>query len=82
LYEDEHDNYNYERGVFSTINFNWDDGKKVLSIGDRTGSFPGMLGERKFNIVMVGLNKGVGENTVDQADKVVSYTGKKMVVKF
>jgi hypothetical protein len=31
---------------------------------------------------MVGLNKGVGENTVDQADKVVSYTGKKMVVKF
>jgi alpha-D-xyloside xylohydrolase len=72
LYEDEHDNYNYERGVYSTITFEWDDAKKSLTIGDRNGSFPGMLNERKFNMVIVGMNK----------DKVIAYTGKKVTVKF
>jgi alpha-D-xyloside xylohydrolase len=72
LYEDENDNYNYEKGVYSTITFTWDDAKKNLTISDRNGSFPGMLKERKFNIVMV----------TSQASKVVAYTGKKTVVKF
>ncbi len=43
LYEDENDNYNYEKGVFSTITFSWDDAKKILTINDRKGTFPGML---------------------------------------
>ena len=41
LYEDENDNYNYEKGAFSTIKFSWNDKKKQLEISDRTGSFPG-----------------------------------------
>jgi len=82
LYEDENDNYNYEKGIHSTIGFNWDDKKKVLSVDDRMGSFPGILNERKFNLVLVGINKGTGENEVNQPDKVVTYTGKKLVVKF
>jgi len=82
LYEDENDNYNYEKGIHSTIGFNWDDKKKVLSVDDRMGSFPGTLNERKFNLVLVGINKGTGENEVNQPDKVVTYTGKKLVVKF
>lgn len=81
LYEDENDNYNYERGIYSTITFNWDDKKKSLTINDRVGTFPGMLETRTFNIVVVGNNKGVGENT-GAADKVISYTGKKLIVKF
>ena len=82
LYEDENDNYNYEKGIHSTIGFNWDDKKKVLSVDDRMGSFPGILNERKFNFILVGINKGTGENEVNQPDKVVTYTGKKLVVKF
>ena len=82
LYEDENDNYNYEKGVYSTITFNWDDKKKLLTINDRTGTFPGMLESRKFNIVLVSSNKAVGENLVSQADKVIIYTGKKVTVKF
>ena len=60
LYEDENDNYNYEQGVYSTITFTWNDSKKSLTINDCQGSFPGILKERKFNIVMVGKNKGGG----------------------
>jgi alpha-D-xyloside xylohydrolase len=82
LYEDENDNYDYEKGIYSTISFDWNDKKKTLTISDRNGSFPGMLRERKFDIIIVGMNKGVGENTIDQADKVITYTGKKAVVKF
>ena len=39
LYEDENDNYNYEKGLYSTITFNWNDGSKTLTISDREGSF-------------------------------------------
>ncbi len=81
LYEDENDNYNYEKGIYSTITFNWDDKKKTLTVSDRNGSFPGMLTDRKFNIVLVDKNKGAGENTVSQPDKVITYTGKKVTVK-
>jgi len=54
----------------------------VLTINDRKGSFAGMLAERKFNIVMVDLNKGAGLDKTEKSDKVVAYKGKKVVVKF
>jgi alpha-D-xyloside xylohydrolase len=82
LYEDENDNYDYEKGIYSTITFTWDDAKKVLTIGDRRGEFPGMLSERKFKIVRVGKNKGTGMDEVKRYDKEVLYTGKKILVKF
>ena len=82
LYEDENDSYNYEKGVYSTIIFDWDDKKKTLTISDRNGSFPGMLNERKFNIVIVSANKGGGENRIAQPDKEITYSGKKLAIKF
>ena len=58
LYEDEGDNYNYEKGVYSTITFKWNDKKKTLTIDAVEGQYPGMLGERKFNIKVAGENDG------------------------
>ena len=81
LYEDENDNYNYEKGLYSTVSFSWDDAKRTLTIGDRTGSFEGMLAERKFNIILVSANKGVGDNLINTPGKTVSYSGRKLVVK-
>jgi alpha-D-xyloside xylohydrolase len=81
LYEDENDNYDYEKGIYSTITFTWDDVKKVLTINNRKGSFPGMLNERKFSIVWVFKNNGVGMDPVEKYDNVVTYNGKKVVVK-
>ena len=52
LYEDKGDGYNYEKGVYSTISFKWDDQHRTLSIGDRQGSYPGMLKTRTFIVVM------------------------------
>jgi alpha-D-xyloside xylohydrolase len=81
LYEDENENYNYENGVYSTIIFSWDDTKQTLTISERKGSFPGMLEERKFNIIKVSKGKVAGDGVVDEFDKVITYTGQKKSVK-
>jgi alpha-D-xyloside xylohydrolase len=81
LYEDENDNYNYEKGVYSTITFTWNNSKRTLTINDRKGNFPGMPVERKFNIIGVDKNKGLGMDTAEKFDKEVTYSGKKVVVK-
>ncbi len=65
LYEDEGDNYNYEKGIYSTITFKWNDKTRTLTIGKRQGSYPGMLTTRKFNVKVVG-----------GAEKSVTYNGK------
>jgi len=71
LYEDENDNYNYEKGKFSEIQFHWSDKTKTLSINERKGKFDGMLSDRKFNIVVApaGIEQVAG--------KAVSYDGKR-----
>ncbi|NMA73716.1 MAG: DUF5110 domain-containing protein [Bacteroidales bacterium] len=76
LYEDENDNYNYEKGAYSTIKFNWDDSKRTLSISERSGEFKGMLKSRKFNIVVVDSNNGIGSEQSTKFSKTVSYNGK------
>ena len=81
LYEDENDNYNYEKGAYSTIKFNWDDTKRVLTISNRDGSFPGMLKSRKFNIVLVDTENGTGSVQSTRFTKSVSYSGKTKSVK-
>ena len=68
LYEDEGDNYNYEKGLYSTITFTLKGGK--LTIGERSGAFDGMIQNRTFHIV---TNDG---KTVD-----VRYSGKKTTVR-
>jgi alpha-D-xyloside xylohydrolase len=82
IYEDEKDNYNYEKGIYSTITFNWNNVKKELTINDRKGSFPGMLNERKFKIILVQKDKAVGIYSVEKYDKEITYKGDKVIVKF
>lgn len=82
LYEDENDNYNYEKGVYSTITFKWNDTAKTLSISDRNGKFPGMLKSRKFNIVLVDKENGTGSEQSTRFTKTVSYNGKWKTVRF
>lgn len=72
LYEDENDNYNYEKGIYSTIDFKWNDRARTLTIEARKGSFPDMLENRKFNVVVAEPGK---------ESKTVSYNGKKVTVR-
>jgi alpha-D-xyloside xylohydrolase len=80
LYEDENDNYDYEKGVHATISFQWDDAQRTLTIGERAGKFPGMLETRAFHVVVVGDGHGAGIEPTAQADKVVEYSGQRTTV--
>ena len=71
LYEDEGDNYNYERGQYSEIPMEWIDKTRTLKIGNRTGSYNGMSENRTF---IVKLSNG--------QTKTINYTGKVIKVKF
>ncbi len=77
LYEDENDTYNYEKGAYATIPFSWDDAAHTLTIGDRAGSFTGMLTARTFRIVFVTENHGTAGSLTESPDKTVQYSGKK-----
>ena len=80
IYEDENDSYNYEKGGYTTIPLHWDDAKRSLTIGERHGQFPGMLQSRTFRVTFVRENHGVGVDATENADKVVTYSGKEIAV--
>jgi alpha-D-xyloside xylohydrolase len=80
LYEDENDNYNYEKGGYATVPFHWDDGRQTLIIGERKGQFPGMLTNRTFKIVFVAANQGAGIEATASPNKVVQYEGREVSV--
>jgi len=71
LYEDEFDNYNYEKGAYSEIPFVWNNASRKLTIGARNGAYPGMLEKRTFTVTLQ-----------DGTTKTIQYNGKKLEVKF
>ena len=69
LYEDEGDGYAYEKGVYSTITFTWSNKTRQLTIGQRKGSYPGMIQQRQFTVVLP-----------DGKQQTVKYDGTEVVV--
>ena len=57
LYEDDGLTYAYEKGKCSMIPLLWDDASGTLTIGERSGSYPGMLAERTFVIRLAGTKE-------------------------
>ena len=80
LYEDEGTNYNYEKGAFSVIPVKYSESAKTITVGDRKGSFNGMLRKRIFRINIISANKKRGLN-FDDSDKDISYEGQKITIK-
>jgi alpha-D-xyloside xylohydrolase len=75
LYEDEGDSYSYEQGDYAIIPISWNDSTQTLSIGQRQGSFPGMLANRTFAIVWVSSGHGIDVTTTARPDVIVKYSG-------
>ena len=69
LYEDEGDNYNYERGQYTTIAFSWSDKARTLTIAARQGQYPGMLTSRRFTVTLP-----------DGTSRTVDYAGSEVKV--
>lgn len=81
LYEDENNNYNYEKGQYSTITFKWDDKNKMLTVSEIKGKFNGMIKNRVFNVVLVNDKNGLGDKFSVKFNKSINYTGKILKLK-
>ncbi len=81
LYEDEAVNYNYEKGQFSTIQFNYNEATKIVTIENRNGSFAGMPAQRVFKIVCISKEKPAALSFDTKVGATVKYAGKKVAVK-
>jgi alpha-D-xyloside xylohydrolase len=75
LYEDDGLTYDYEKGAFARIPLRWDDAKDTLTIAKREGSFPGMLAERTFQVVLVSKDRRVGFSFEPRPGRTVRYAG-------
>ena len=69
LYEDEGDNYNYEKGAYSIVNIKWNERARTLTIGARQGTFKGMLQKRRFTII-----------TPEGKQQTINYDGNEQVI--
>ncbi|MGB7137724.1 MAG: TIM-barrel domain-containing protein [Acidobacteriaceae bacterium] len=80
LYNDEGDNYDYEKGAWAIIPVRWDDASSTLTLGAHTGSYPGMPQHRTFRVILVSANHGVGPQIAAKADREVQYDGQSVSV--
>ena len=81
LYEDEGTNYNYEKGKYATIDIRYDDQTRTVSFGQRNGQFPGMLKQRRFNVVLITGDAPRPLNLDNPEGRMVEYNGKAVSVK-
>lgn len=79
LYEDEGTNNNYEKGAAAFIDMKYDDTAKTLTIGQRRGSFNGMLAKRTFNVVLVSDANQAAVDTNANGQS-VAYDGSEVTV--
>jgi alpha-D-xyloside xylohydrolase len=75
IYEDDNETYAYKKGAHATIPLTWNDRRQELTIGARTGEFPGLVRERLYRVVFVKPGRGVGAQNSDRVDVEVRYTG-------
>ena len=75
LYQDEGDNYNYEKGQHAVIPITWSDSERTVTFGARTGSYSGMPQEIIFHIILTHPGHGVGGAVEEHAEKAVVYRG-------
>jgi alpha-D-xyloside xylohydrolase len=58
----------------------WDNKAETLTFGDRDGTFPGMLKQRTFHIVIVGMGHGTGITSSSESDATIEYDGRPISV--
>ncbi|MGB6489413.1 MAG: TIM-barrel domain-containing protein, partial [Steroidobacteraceae bacterium] len=75
LYEDEGINLDYQHGAYATIPLSFDRATGTLTIGQRSGEFPGMQQTRTFHIRWITQQARPGDDFTAPADETVVYSG-------
>lgn len=80
LYEDDGTSFDYKSGGFTQIPVNWHNETRTLDIGNRTGFFKGMPGQRSIRVIVVGPANATGFSGYMKSF-MVSYSGEAVTVK-
>ncbi|WP_417940521.1 TIM-barrel domain-containing protein [Flavobacterium sp. RS13.1] len=75
FYDDEGDNYNYEKGKYIEIPIIWNEKNQALTIGKQIGSYNGQTKNYTMNIVWISVKQN------GSVPKKVKYSGKQMLIK-
>ncbi|MBZ4042220.1 glycoside hydrolase family 31 protein [Flavobacterium hibisci] len=75
FYNDEGDNYNYEKGKYIEIPITWNEKNQSLTIGKQIGSYNGETKTYTMNIVWISAKQK------SDIPKKVKYTGKEILIK-
>ena len=81
LYEDEGTNYDYEKGSFANIQFNYSEKERTITIQKREGEYPGMLKRRFFRIVYMTKDRPSALEFEKFKGKVIKYDGNSLLVR-
>jgi alpha-glucosidase (family GH31 glycosyl hydrolase) len=82
IYQDENDNYNYEKGLYTKFTMSWNNSNSTLLINNQAGDFPGASKSKTINFILIEENKLSNEKPADKPDKTIEYSGKEISLKF
>jgi alpha-D-xyloside xylohydrolase len=75
LYEDNGVTYAYEQGLYSTIDFQYQEASKKLSIAPRKGAFPEMIPQRTITVTFITPDHPTGKTlTVTYKGEAIDIT--------
>jgi alpha-D-xyloside xylohydrolase len=80
MYDDEHTNYNYEKGAYTNVTLTYSENDKTLTIGDRKGKYGGMPEELTFKVIFVSRDKPASIDDSNVKIEEIKYTGKQIVI--
>ncbi|HEU4780749.1 MAG TPA: TIM-barrel domain-containing protein, partial [Steroidobacteraceae bacterium] len=79
-YEDDGVSYGYERGEFARIPLHYDATRGTLTLGARSGSYPGMPEQRTFKVRWIKAGAKAPADLDAPADATVEYKGAEITV--
>jgi len=80
FYEDDGVSYGYERGEFTRIPLRYDAAKGTLTIGARSGKYPGMPEKRTFRVRWIKAGSSAPADLDAAPDAAVEYIGAEVTV--
>jgi alpha-D-xyloside xylohydrolase len=80
LYEDTGTDYGYEKGAFATVRISYDESHGALTLGPRTGAFPGMVSKRTFNVRWISPGTRDAANFSATPDQTAEYSGAQLTI--
>jgi alpha-D-xyloside xylohydrolase len=68
--------------MYATISMHWNDAARTLTIGNCKGSYPGMLKDRIFKVIVVNEQQGIGAGESSGISHKIRYNGKAIKQEF